>query len=166
MGEAGEQIPAADRSRARLYAAAAMAGILAVAIVIVVVAGSGGGGSDAQAADPACISEWNGEAAATGFGVHLYNGHNYSRVQVLRMDEAATPTDSAEGNCTVIFAAEALDPEPGARGWTNLGKSWTGLESLKGVTEDRIAKLQADAVVDANATLASDGTIATLSSDQ
>jgi hypothetical protein len=48
----------------------------------------------------------------------------------------------------------------------NLGKTWTGLESLKGVSEDTIAKLQADAVVDANATLTSDGTIATRSSDQ
>jgi hypothetical protein len=150
---------ATGQNRTRALVAAILAGGLLIAILIVVLAGSSGGDT-AEAADAECIDAWNDDEAMIGFGQHQFNGHGYERVEVLRVTEEGEPTDSADGLCAVVFAARALDPEPGARAQVLVDDKWAGLESLGNVDEREIAKLQSDAFADVNASLTTDGRLA------
>lgn len=148
----------AQESRSRLIVAAVLAVGLAAAVVVVILA-SGGGGSPAEAADTECIEDWNDDEAMVAFGLHQFSGHGYERVEVLRLTSEGKPTDAEGGLCAVVFAARALDPEPGARAQVLLDGKWTGLESLGNIDDQEIAKLQADAFAGVNASLATDGRI-------
>ena len=149
--------------RTRLYVLAVLAVGLLVGVLVVVLAGSGGG-DDADTADAACVEEWNNDQTMVAFGQHQFGGHGYERVEVLRVSEEGVPTDSDSGLCAVVFAATALDPEPGARAQVQLDGTWTGFESLGKVTEAQIGKLQSDATAAVNASLTADGRIVTVSS--
>jgi hypothetical protein len=147
-----------DPQRTRLYVAGVLLAGLAIAVVVVVIAG-GGGETEVTDADPQCIEDWNGDQTMVSFGQHQFNGHGYERVQVLRVTDAGEPTDSGEGLCAVVFAARALDPEPGARGQVLIDGKWTGFEALDDVDEEEIAQLQSEAFAAANATLTTAGTL-------
>lgn len=151
--------PGAEQSRTRLFVAAVLAIGLVVAALVVVLAGSGGDGGDPAAADAECVEGWNDDEAMVAFGLHQFSGHGYERVEVLRLTSEGKPTDAEGGLCAVVFAARALDPEPGARAQVLLDGKWTGLESLGNIDDQEIAKLQADAFAGVNASLATDGRI-------
>jgi hypothetical protein len=153
-----------DRRRARIIVAIVLGAGLLVAVLVVVLAGSGGDGSEAAAADPECIDEWNGDETMLAFGLHQFSGHGYERVQVTRVTPDGEPTDSEDGLCAVIFAARALDPEPGARAQVLQDDKWTGLENLGNVDDQEIAKLQSDAFAAVNASLTTDGRLSPTSS--
>ena len=146
----------AQESRSRLIVAAVLAVGLVAAVLVVVLAG-GGGGSDAEAADSECIDDWNDDEAMISYGLHQFNGHGYERVEVLRITQDAKPTESESGICAVVFAAQNLDPEPGARAQVLVDDQWTGIESLGNVDEQEICRLQTDAFGRVNASLAADG---------
>lgn len=149
-----------DENRTRLFVAIVLAVGLVVAVGVVVLAGAGGDGSDPVAADPDCVDSWNDDEAMVAFGLHQFNGHGYERVEVLRVTNDGAPTEGDGGLCAVVFAARALDPEPGARAQVLVDDKWTGLESLGNVDEQEIAKLQADAFSGVNASLTTEGRLA------
>jgi hypothetical protein len=154
----------ADQSRTRLFVAAVLAIGLVVAVLVVVLAGSGGDAGSAAEADAQCIEDWNDDEAMVAFGLHQFSGHGYERVEILRLTPQGKPTDSEAGLCAVVFAARALDPEPGARAQVLVDGKWTGLETLGNIDDAEIAKLQADAFAGVNASLATDGRIASTDS--
>jgi hypothetical protein len=147
---------APEHSRSRLIVIAVFAVGLVAAVLVVVLAG-GGSESTAEAADSECVEDWNDDEAMVAFGLHQFNGHGYERVQVLRVTQEAKPTDSEDGICAVVFAAQNLDPEPGARAQVLVDGKWTGVESLGNVDEQEIAQLQSDAFSRVNASLSTDG---------
>jgi hypothetical protein len=149
------------RGRARLYFTGILAAGLLAAVVIVVLTSSGGG-ADPIAADQECIQAWNGDSAQVAFGQHQFNGHGYSRVEILRVGpDGGELAEGEEGLCAVVFAAEALDPEPGAAAQVLRDGEWTALASLPEATPTRLAELQSAAVGGANASLEGEGTLIT-----
>lgn len=150
-----DETESATPNRARIYVAAVLAVGLTVAVAVVVLAGSRG--SDATTADARCIEAWNSDQTMIAFGQHQFGGHGYERVEVLRVTEDGRPADAENGLCAVVFAARALDPEPGARAQVQLDGRWTGFESLGQVTEQQISELQADAFAAVNANLTAEG---------
>lgn len=148
--------PAPDSRRAAIYAAGVLLAGLAVVVVVVLLSGSDGSG-EGGAADPACVEDWNSDRTQVAFGQHQFGGHGYERVQVLRVDGKGVPSDAENALCAVVFAATELDPEPGARAQVLLDGAWTGFESLSGVDERAIGRLQSDAVAGTNASLTSEG---------
>ncbi|HEX6115674.1 MAG TPA: hypothetical protein VFY99_01150 [Solirubrobacterales bacterium] len=159
MDEGPEPSERAGQDRPRLIVAAVLAVGLVAAVLVVVLAG-GGGESDAEAADTECVDAWNDDEAMLAFGLHQFSGHGYERVEVLRVTEDGKPTSAESGTCAVVFAARALDPEPGARAQVLVDGKWTGIESLGNVDDREIAKLQAEAFARVNASLTTDGRIA------
>jgi hypothetical protein len=69
----------------------------------------------------------------------------------------SSPEPSEPGRCAVIFAAEALDPEPGAAGQIKTGRTWQSLGQLTNTPSERLSELQAEAVAEANAVLDQEG---------
>ena len=162
MSTPEHQSPDSNRARA-LIAIGAMVG-LAILIGVIVLTG----GSDEREFDEApaeCVDSWNADEEATRRGVHNYLAHNYTSVQVAYSDVEATEVSSTPitgGGCVVIFAAQALDPEPYAAAEINLSGTWTAMSNEAEL--NRLGQLQSDALVDANAQLADDGSIAPLDS--
>lgn len=148
-----------EPNRTRIFVAAVLGAGLIVAVLVVVLAGAGGGEDGGTAADAECVERWNEDEAMVAFGLHQFNGHGYERVEVLRVTGDGEPTDSENGICAVVFAARALDPEPGARAQVLVDDKWTGLESLGNVDEEEIAKLQADAFAGVNASISAEGSL-------
>jgi hypothetical protein len=146
-------------NRSRLIVAIVLTVGLAAAVLVVILAG-GGGGSEAEAADSECVEAWNDDESMVAFGLHQFNGHGYERVEVLRVTQQGEPTESADGLCAVVFAAQNLDPEPGARAQVLVDGKWTGIESLGNVDEREIAQLQSEAFAQVNASVAADGRLA------
>ncbi len=153
-----------DQRRTRIFVAIVLGAGLLIAVLVVVLAGSGGGDSEAAAADPECVDDWNGDETMLAFGLHQFSGHGYDRVQVVRLTPDGKPTDSEDGLCAVIFAARALDPEPGARAQVLQDDKWTGIENLGNIDDEEVAKLQSDAFGAVNASLATDGRLSPTSS--
>lgn len=153
---------AGDRSsRGRLVAALALALGLGVAVLLVLLGGSPGEGEEVAAADPDCVERWNDDPAALQIGRHQYGSHGYSSLEVLRLTEDGTAeSDGESGVCTLVFPAQALDPEPPAAALAYLQGSWVPLSALPTVSEIRLAELQSKAFTATNATMAEDGTIA------
>jgi hypothetical protein len=142
-----------------------VAGALAVGTITLVLIVSLAGSDDrepAGAAEAECVRDWNADAQAVAFGSHLYGGHGYTDVQVLRLAEDGGPLAAGEsGRCAIAFASGTPDPEPEAAAQVFDGRAWNAVSSLPGGTPERLATLQADAVPGANATLEADGRIAT-----
>ncbi len=155
--ESQPEIQHNNRARA-LIAIAAVAGL---AVLVVVILAVGGSPEREVAAAPAeCVDSWNEDPQAKSTGAHNFNAHGYSSVRVAYASTGATEVSStpvAGGGCVVIFAAQALDPEPVAAAEINLAGSWEPV-SYK-AERDRLAELQSDAIAEANATVEADGSV-------
>ena len=149
-----------NRARA-LIAICAMA---ALAILVVVIVATGGSSErDFADAPSECVDSWNADAQAKSTGIHNFTAHSYSSVQVAyASDDAAeiSPSPVSGGGCIVVFAAQALDPEPVAAAEINLGDEWEPMSTKAEL--DRLAELQSNALAEANATLGSDGGVTPL----
>jgi hypothetical protein len=133
------------------------AGILLLGGVVGAVVLSGGeSGPEAAAPPPGCIERWNSDPAARAFGIHNYGSHRYTRVQMLLLDTRGRPSE--RGDCGVVFAAQSLDPEPGAAAQVHVGGQWQALIG-QGTSGERLGELQSEALANANATLGPAGTI-------
>jgi hypothetical protein len=147
-------------ARARLYFSAILAVGLLAAVLAVAVGGGSGEEPGPEPADPKCVEAWNENRAQVAFGRHQFNGHGYSRVEILRLARDGGDLEEGEsGLCTVVFAAEALDPEPGAAAQVLRRGRWVALASLPEATPARLAELQSAAVSGANASLEGEGTL-------
>jgi hypothetical protein len=148
-------------ARSRLYFSAILAAGLIAAVAIAILS-SAGGEDGPSPADEACIEAWNEDRSQVAFGQHQFNGHGYSRVEILRVSKGGGElAEGEEGLCAVVFAAEALDPEPGAAAQVLRNGRWVALASLPEATPDRLAELQSAAVGGANASLEGQGTLIT-----
>ncbi len=149
-----------NRARA-LIAICALVG-LAVLVVVIMATGSSSEREFAEAPSE-CVDSWNADAQAKSTGTHNFNAHSYSSVQIAyASDDAAEVSSSpvAGGGCIVIFAAQALDPEPVAAAEINLGGEWEPMSTNAEL--DRLAELQSNALAEANATLGADGGVTPL----
>jgi hypothetical protein len=125
-------------------------------VVGAVVLSGGESGPEAAAPPPGCIERWNSDPAARAFGIHNYGAHRYTRVQMLLLDDRGRPSE--RGDCGVVFAAQSLDPEPGAAAQVRVGGQWVAVVG-RGTTEEQVGVLQSQALENANATLGPAGTI-------
>ena len=141
-----------------------VAGVLAVGTIALVVILSLAGSDErdpAEAAEAECVRDWNSNAQAVAFGSHLYGGHGYTDVQVMRLAEDGGPLAANEtGKCAIAFASGTPDPEPEAAAQIFDGRTWNAVSSLSRGAPERLVVLQADAVAGANARLEADGRIA------
>jgi hypothetical protein len=149
--------------RSRLIFAGALALGLVVAVAVVAL-GSGGDSVDVEPADPECVSAWNADEKAVTLGIHLFGGHGYESVEVLRLDaEGEPPSTPGEGNCVVVFASPTLDAELIAAAQYFTGKTWRPLSELPGrgglpaVSSEGLGELQSEAVSKSNASIGGDG---------
>jgi hypothetical protein len=153
-----------QNNRARALIAIGAFAAFGILIGVIVLAG-GGDGSDVAAAPEECVEAWNGDPHAVSTGVHNFDSHGYASVQVAYANEdgtevASTPVEG--GGCVVVFAAQALDPEPVAAAEINLAQRWLPLS--QGADLDRLAELQREATSAANAQLSEDGRLTPLES--
>ena len=155
---AGSDAPGGSNAP-RLYFAAVLAVGLVAAIAVVLVAASGDDRPAAVAADPECIRAWNRAPDAISKGRHQSVAHGYVSVQILRVDNEGQPVGGEGGRCAAVFAARALDPEPGAAAQVLNHGSWGSLAADEQVGSEQLGRLQSDAVAGANATLGQDGLI-------
>jgi hypothetical protein len=147
-------------NRARLIFAGVLVAGLALAALLIPLLAGGGEEAAAVPADSECIDAWNDERVTVLFGQHQFTAHRYSAIQVLRLaEDGADVADGEEGNCAVIFAANTLDPEPGAAAQIYNGRKWEPLSERPGVKPERLGELQSQALAEANATLTSAGTL-------
>lgn len=149
--------------RGRLIFAGALALGLVVAVAVVALS-SGADSADVEPADPECVSAWNADQEAVTLGVHLFGGHGYEDVQVLRLGADGQPPSPPEsGNCVVVFASPTLDAELIAAAQYFTGKVWRPLSELPGpgeppaVDSQRLGELQSEAVGKSNSSIGSDG---------
>lgn len=151
--------PDHSSSRGRLVFAGSLAVGLAAAVVMILLLGVGQEAEVAEA-DERCLEAWNSDPGAIGLGIHQSTGHNYRPVRVARLD-ASDPglPESATGNCVMVFAATALDPELGSVAMYQEHGDWLPLIDLETLTPERLGELQSGALEGANAKLASDGMI-------
>jgi len=148
----------ASEARGRLAIAGVAALILAATVVAVVALG--GGDSDratATAASPECIRAWNGDLAATSYGRHNFNFHDYTGALVTFLDQRGNEVAEDDGICAVVFPSKVLDPEPFAAGQVLRDGRWVPISSLGGVELERIGELQADAAQAPNTILDTTG---------
>lgn len=145
--------------RGRLVLAGVLAAALIAAVVGFAVLG-GGRETSVVTADAECVESWNSDPDAVRLGRHQYFGHGYTNVEVTRLSEDGTEevTGSA-GVCAMVFPRQALDPEAPAAAQVLLQDAWTPLSALPSVTEIRLAELQSDAGVGANAEMQRSGEI-------
>jgi hypothetical protein len=147
-----------SRTRA-LIAIGAFAGF-GILIAAILVLGGGEDDGGFAAAPEECVELWNSDEKAVSTGVHNSLAHDYTRVQVAYADgEAAelSPEPVEGGGCIVVFAAQALDPEPVAAAEIHLEGKWTPMVTLAEL--GHLAELQSDALGAANAELGSDGRV-------
>lgn len=148
-------------SRARLLFAAALATALAIGVVVVALS-SGQESTPVAAADPRCLKQWNEDPVALTAGRHQYTFHRYTNVQILRLDTGSDFDESARGDCAIVFAANALDPESAAAAMVLQKQVWSPLSAARGATPERLGELQSNAVAGANAIIDRQGRIAPL----
>ncbi len=146
--------------RARLVLVAGAAALLAAVVVGVTLAG-GGSDPSVRALPPGCVRAWNADPAAASYGRHNFDSHGYRGALVTYLSSSAERLDEG-GVCAVIFASQALDPEPFAAGQVLSEGRWLPISSLDGVELTAIAELQASAAGDPNVTLEPDGRLADL----
>ena len=144
-------------ARGRLLIALGAAVILAATVVGVVALGGGEEAASGTVASPACIKAWNGDPAATAYGRHNFNFHDYTGALVTFLDENAQEVEEDSGMCAVVFPSRVLDQEPFAAGQVVKGRRWVPISSLRGVELTRIAELQAQAAQAPNTILDTTG---------
>ncbi len=152
------------RPRGRIAIAIGAALLLGALVTIILQLSSGGAGErTAPAADPRCVRSWNSDPAATAYGRHNFNFHDYDGALVTFLSENAEEVTRGEGGlCAVIFPSEALDPEPVAAGQVLKGRLWLPIVVLEGVQPTRAAELQATAAADPNVRLDARGRLSGL----
>jgi hypothetical protein len=142
-------------SRARLVFALVAALGLGAIVVVVVALGGDEGSATLTAAPPACIRAWNADAAATAYGRHNFNFHDYdgALVTFLTPDGAVVEEEGGGAKCAVIFPSRVLDPEPFAAGQVLQRDRWQPISELPAVELARVGELQAEAARTPNTTL-------------
>ena len=137
----------AGESRTRLVFALAATLVLGAIVVLVLVLGGGDQDSRAIAAAPAaCLREWNADPAATAYGSHNFNFHDYDGALVTFLTpEGAVVGENEGGKCAVIFPSRALDPEPFAAGEVLAKSRWVPISSLPAISLPQVAELQVEA---------------------
>ncbi len=148
----GPSQPGAGARVRLIFAGMLGCGLLAA---VMAVALTQDGGPSPEPADPACVSAWNEDPAATTLGRHQFAVHRYQRAQVARLGSGAEPDPS--GDCAVIFAASTLDAELAAAGQIQVGGQWSALSGQPGITPERLEQLQRDAAGLANARVGEGG---------
>ena len=149
-----------DDSRARALIAIGALAALAALIAAVLVLGGSEDGAEAAGAPEECIELWNSDRQAVSNGIHNASAHGYTRVQIAYASEDGSEIRNepvAGGGCIVIFAAQALDPEPVAAAEINLDGRWSPMS--ESAEPARLAELKSDALSEANAQLAPDGRV-------
>ena len=146
---------AGTQREGRPWAAVAGAFLLLVAGIVVAVVLRDPEGSSAAPAE--CVEAWNEDRPAVSLGRHQYTGHGYNRVQLTRLDPVSLET--GEGDCTVVFPARLLDPEPIAAALILRNDRWIPVGELSGVTLPDLGDLQAEALDATNGSLLSEGRI-------
>ena len=153
--------------RARLAVALGATFLLAAIVGIVLATRASDEGSAAPTGT--CFVAWNEDPIAPRQdGIHAYTAHGYRETLVTRIDPEGElvddpgdelDPDDPDARCAVIFASPQADEEPdfGVRVF-DAGR-WTGLTLADGTQLEDIARLQAEAVAQANALLASNGTL-------
>jgi hypothetical protein len=132
--------------------------LLLLAGVVGVILFTGGSSADLGKPPPArCVSLWNSDRQARRYGRHNFASHRYAGAQVLFLDREGNPARG--GNCAVVFPAASLDPEPVAAAQAYVEDGWVPLSRLEGVTDQRLAQLQAEAIPRNNVILLEDGTL-------
>lgn len=134
--------------------------LLLLAIVVGVALGRGSSGRKAVAASAQCVSLWNSDPTALAYGLHNFQGHGYTRAEVVRIDRSGNP--ARRGSCAVAFPSASLDPEPIAAAAVYRQGRWLPLGKLNEVSDVRLAELQVEAVEGANVMLRSDGSLGSL----
>lgn len=142
-------------------AAGAAIGLIAI---VVIAALSGGDSDDPVASAPAdCVTAWNDDPAARGYGRHNFGSHLYEGALVTYLTPDAIEVGSGEGGrCAVIFPSQALDPEPFAAGQVLRGGGWVPISALGGVDDARLAELQVTAAGAPNVSLDRQGRLGVL----
>lgn len=134
-----------------LGAALVLGGIVAAVVAL------GGGDGDPPAtvaAAPACVRSWNEDVAATAYGRHNFNFHEYDGALVTFLTDDGRQVEEGEGGkCAVIFPSRVLDTEPFAAGELLRGGRWLPLSELPGIELARVAELQAEAARAPNTSL-------------
>jgi hypothetical protein len=146
------------QTRGRLAIALVAALILTATVVAVVVLGDEESSSGAPVASATCIRAWNGDLAATAYGRHNFNFHDYTGALVTYLTPTGEQVDEgAGGRCAVVFPSKVLDPEPFAAGQVLRGGKWIPISSLEDVELSRIGELQAEAAQAPNTVLDTSG---------
>ncbi len=136
----------------------AAAGLLLLAgLVAAMLLGRGSSGQTATAPPPRCVSLWNEDRRALVYGSHSFHEHRYTEAEVLYLDQAGN--EARRGSCAVVFPSATLDPEPFVAIKVYRGGRWRPLSQARGVSEVRLAELQAEAVEGANVMLGPDGAL-------
>jgi hypothetical protein len=144
--------PARGRIAIAIGAALLLGGL--IAIVLHLSAGEGAEDRVTPAADQRCVTSWNTDPAATAYGRHNFNFHDYEGALVTFLSKEAAEVAPGEGGlCAVIFPSGALDQEPVAAGQVLRGRLWLPIIVLEGVEAARVGELQAIAARDPNALL-------------
>ena len=141
----------------RPWAAIAGAALLLVAGIVVAIVLRDS--EDASAAPSECVDAWNDDRSAVALGQHQYNDHGYNRVEITRLDPESLATGDDESECTVIFPARLLDPEPIAAALVLQNERWVPVAQLAGVRLPDLGDLQAEALDANNGALLRDGLI-------
>src|SRR5690349_19432416 len=149
---------AGEKREGRPWAAVAGAALLLIAGVVVALTLSDSGDTG-SAAPEECVSAWNDDSVAVSLGQHQYNDHGYNRVEISRLDPASLVTGADERDCTVIFPAQLLDPEPIAAAMVLQRGTWRPVSSVPGVTLPELGELQAEALDNANGSLRKSGVV-------
>ncbi len=158
--EAGEAQP-----RGRVAIALGAALLLGVIVTVVLHAASGEDEERAALApDAGCVESWNSDRAATAYGRHNFNFHDYEGALVTFLDPLGEEVgaDAERALCAVIFPSQVLDAEPFAAGQVLRGRFWEPISLLAGVEETRVAELQVTAAGAPNATLERTGRLGAL----
>ena len=151
--------PTATSPRARLLIAlGAAAALIAVVVAVLALGGNDEEPPEFGVASPECLRAWNSDPAATAYGRHNFNFHQYTGALVTYLTDQATTVDKGQGGkCAVIFPSKALDPEPFAAGQTLLRNLWVPISERDGVDLARLAELQADAAAAPNTSIDTTG---------
>ncbi|MEX2195039.1 MAG: hypothetical protein WD844_07115 [Thermoleophilaceae bacterium] len=125
--------------------------LLACLALVALAAGCGGGGSASASGDAAltsCASRWNSERAGV-FGTHAYTEHQSQQALVTSIE-----FEGADA-CAVVFSVAEQDAEHGTVGEVATLRGWVPMQVAGGDPE----ALQRRGTSDANASVASDGTV-------
>ena len=143
--EAGTPDSASSRGRLTFALGAALV-LSGIVVAVLVLSGDEREQAASVPVPPRCVNAWNGDAAATSYGRHNFNFHQYTGARVTFLTDQGEEVGEEEGGrCAVVFPSRVLDPEPFAAGQVFKAGRWLPISSLQGVELVRVAELQAEA---------------------